>query len=198
MTDELISLFKEEQKLMPFIHLPIQAGSDKILKMMNRKHTAEEYLQTIEKLKTARPDIAISGDFIVGFPDETDEDFEQTLKAVEKVRYAQAYSFKYSKRQGTPASVMENQVDEEIKTRRLDMLQEMLNHLQMEFNKNTVGKELDVLVERKGKYDGQVVGRSSYMQAVHMEGGDEYMDKLVKVKITEAFGNSLRGEFLSV
>jgi len=196
MSNELISLYKNEPKLMPFVYLPIQAGSDNILKKMNRKHTASQYLEIIDKLKEARPDIAISSDFIVGFPEETDEDFNQTLEIVKKVKYAQAYSFKYSKRDGTPASIMKNQVDETVKVERLEILQNLINQQQIEFNQNTVGKVFAVLVKRKGKHNGQVVGRSPYMQGVHMIGGDEYMNKLVNVEIKEAFGNSLRGEIV--
>ena len=194
MTDELISLYKTEPKLMPFIHLPIQSGSDKILKKMNRKHEKAEYLDIIKRLREARPDIAVSGDFIVGFPDETDEDFEETLSLVKAVKYAQAYSFKYSPRPKTPAAKMENQIDETVKSERLERLQDLLNEQQIEFNRNSIGKQFEILIERDGKYEGQLIGRSPYMQSVYIVGDSFIMDKLVKVEIEDAFGNSLKGK----
>ena len=168
MTQELIDVHGEVSQCMPYLHLPIQAGSDKILTAMNRQHGVESYIETIDALRKTRPDIAISGDFIVGFPGETDEDFEATLALVERIKYAQAYSFKFSPRPGTPAVDMENQVDEDVKVERLARLQDLLNKHQREFNDQTVGMTMPVLFEREGKQKGQLIGRTPYMQSVHV------------------------------
>lgn len=194
MRDDLLEAHRDIPKLMPYLHLPIQAGSDRILKAMNRKHTAAEYIETIEKLRALRLDMAFSGDFIVGFPGESDEDFEDTLRVVETVGYASAYSFKYSPRPGTPAADMEAQVPEEVKSERLSRLQALLNRQMQRFNESCVGREMEVILDRPGKHPGQLVGRSPYNQAVHVENAAHLAGKLVKLRITSASANSLGGE----
>ncbi len=196
MTDELINLHGSEEKLMPFLHLPVQSGSDKILKAMNRKHDRKYYLEIIEKLRKARADIALSSDFIVGFPGETDEDFADTLAIVKEVGYSQCYSFKYSPRPGTPAAVKE-QVPETIKNERLAILQQEISRQQLEFNKNCIDKVLPVLFDRSGKLEGQILGRSPYMQSVHLKNSEEaYQSAIINVKITAASLSSLTGEIV--
>jgi len=197
MTQELIDAHGEIEKLMPYLHLPVQSGSDKILKGMNRKHTTKSYLEVIEKLRIARPDIALSGDFIVGFPGESDEDFEQTLELVREVKYAQAYSFKYSTRPGTPAAESKEQVPEEIKSERLSRLQSLLSQHQKEFMETMVGKTLPVLLERPGRLDGQLVGRSEYLHGVHASIDRAKIGDIVNLRILGADTNSLRAEFVS-
>lgn len=194
MTDDLIKLHGQEQKLVPFLHLPIQSGSNKILKAMNRKHTREEYFTIIDKLRMERPDIALSSDFIVGFPGETDEDFEDTLDLVKKIKYSQCYSFKYSARPGTPAASMK-MVPEKVRTQRLEILQQALSKQQLEFNESSVGKVFPVLFEKIGKNEGDIVGKTPYMQSAYVTGADKSLiGNIVNVKITRAQGNSLAGE----
>jgi len=192
MTDDLIAAHGEVEKLMPYLHLPVQSGSDRILKAMNRSHTAESYLRTLEKMRAARPDIALSGDFIVGFPGETEEDFEATLQMVDEVRYASAYSFKYSARPGTPAAVMEDQVRRDVMDQRLQRLQERINAHQLAFNQSKVGANTQVLIERKGKHDGQMVGRSPWLQSVHVGTGAKPGD-IIDVTLVAAGPNSMTG-----
>lgn len=194
MSDDLIAVHGNEAKLMPYLHLPVQSGSNRILKAMNRKHTAEDYLLMIEKLRTARPDIAMSGDFIVGFPGESDADFNATMALVESVGYAQAYSFKYSPRPGTPAAEHAVQVDEAEKIKRLALLQGLLNRQQAAFNRTTIGKTVRVLFEKPGKHAGQVIGKSPYLQSVHVKDAAHLLGQLVDVRIVEAGPNSLAGE----
>jgi len=191
MDDEIIELHGTEPKLLPFLHLPVQSGSDKILKCMNRKHTAEEYLKLIEKFRKARPDMAFSSDFIVGYPGETEEDFQNTMDLVKAVGYANCYSFKYSIRPGTAASYMENQIDEEIKADRLDRLQKLIVEQQQQFNRASIGKKLNVLLDKKGRHENQATGKSEYMQAVTVENAEDLIEKIVEVQITEARQNSL-------
>jgi len=191
MDDDLINAHGEVEKLMPFMHLPVQSGSDKILKEMNRNHTADFYRGIIDKVRTARPDIQFSSDFIVGFPGETDEDFKETMKLVSDIGYAQAYSFKYSARPGTPAANREYLVPEKIKDERLIELQNLISKQQEEFNKKCIGLTMPVLFDRKGKYEGQIIGRSPYMQSVHVMDGHELFGKIAEVTMTEAFANSL-------
>jgi tRNA-2-methylthio-N6-dimethylallyladenosine synthase len=191
MMDELIEAHGSIPKLMPFLHLPIQSGSDKILKEMNRKHSRGEYLDVIARLRAARPDIAFSSDFIVGFPGETEEDFSETLAIVREVGYAQCYSFAYSPRPGTPASVKTTQVPQEVKLERLARLQAAISEQQLAFNKQTVGQVMDVLFDRPGKYAGQMIGRSPYMQSVHVHNASAYAGKMVTVTVTEAFEHSV-------
>src|SRR3954451_5157947 len=162
MTDALIAAHGEIEKLMPYLHLPVQSGSNRILKAMNRSHSAETYLRTLEKMRAARPDIALSGDFIVGFPGETDEDFEATLRLVDEVGYASAYSFKYSPRPGTPAAAMDEQVPREVMEDRLQRLHDRIARQQLAFNRSTVGVDTQILVERRGRRPGQMIGRSPW------------------------------------
>ena len=192
MTDELIAAHGEVEKLMPYLHLPVQSGSNRILKAMNRSHTAETYLAILEKVRAARPDIAISGDFIVGFPGETEEDFEATLKIVDAVRYASAYSFKYSPRPGTPAATMEDQIPRDIMDDRLQRLQARIAEHSLAFNRSKVGTNTQVLIERKGKLPGQMVGRSPWLQSVHVETNARAGD-VVDVTLVAAGPNSVGG-----
>jgi tRNA-2-methylthio-N6-dimethylallyladenosine synthase len=192
MNDALIAAHGEVDKLMPYLHLPVQSGSNRILKAMNRSHTVETYLAILEKMRAARPDIALSGDFIVGFPGETEEDFEATLRIVDAVGYASAYSFKYSARPGTPAAAMEDQIPREIMDERLHRLQERINAHQLAFNRSKVGVDTQVLIERKGKYDGQVIGRSPWLQSVHVE-ADAMPGDMVDVTLLSAGPNSMAG-----
>ena len=192
MDDDLIAAHGEIDKLMPFLHLPVQAGSDRVLKAMNRSHTAESYLRLLERFRAARPDLALSGDFIVGFPGETDAEFEETLKLVDAVGYAQAFSFKYSPRPGTPAASMEGQVAKEVMDERLQRLQAALNRDQWAFNRATEGRTCEVLVERKGKHPGQWLGKTPWLQSAWFE-GDVGIGDLVQVELVEAGPNSLAG-----
>ncbi len=194
--DDLIKCHHDIDILMPYLHLPVQSGSNKILKLMNRRHSAETYLEKIAKLREANPNLRFSSDFIVGFPFETDEDFEKTLDLVDKVKYIQAFSFKYSRRPGTPAAEMDGQVPEKIKKERLDILQAKLFDLQEKFNKSCIGQSFDVLFEQKGRHKGQLIGRTPYMQNVHVHAADDMMGKILKVKISDATTNSLQGEVI--
>jgi tRNA-2-methylthio-N6-dimethylallyladenosine synthase len=193
MSDDLIAAHGEVDKLMPYLHLPVQSGSDRVLKAMNRSHTAESYLKLIERFRAARPDIAVSGDFIVGFPGETDTDFEATLRLIDTVGYAQAFSFKYSARPGTPAAGMDGQIPQEMMDERLQRLQAALNRDQLAFNRRSVGTQCEVLVERKGKKPGQWLGKSPWLQSVFFE-GDAAVGDLVEVTLVVAGPNSLAGE----
>jgi len=195
MDDALIAAHGEVEKLMPFLHLPVQAGSDRVLKAMNRSHTAESYLKLLDRFRAARPDIALSGDFIVGFPGETEAEFEETLKLVDAVGYAQAFSFKYSPRPGTPAATMDGQIAPEVMDERLQRLQAALNRDQLAFNRATEGRTCQVLVERKGKLPGQWLGKSPWLQSVWFEGNCAIGD-LVEVRLGEAGPNSMAGELL--
>lgn len=195
---KLIDAHRDIDKLMPFIHLPIQSGSNKVLKAMNRKYTAEEYLDVVDKLRKSRPDIAISSDFIVGFAGETDEDFNETLEICKKVKYATAFSFKYSIRPGTAGEKMKNQIPEEIKSSRLEILQKLLEEQQEEFNKSQDGKELDVLIESlSDRNDGSYFGKTSYLQtAIIKTNKNDLIGKIVKVKINKANMKLLEGEVI--
>jgi tRNA-2-methylthio-N6-dimethylallyladenosine synthase len=195
--DELFIAHAEEEKLMPFLHLPVQSGSDKVLKSMNRDHTRDFYFQIIDKFRKHRPDIAFSSDFIVGYPGESDKDFEDTLDLVKQVGYAQCYSFKYSPRPGTPASMVEDQVPEEVKSARLAILQDLLRSQQLEFNKQFIGKDIDVMFDKAGKYSRQIIGKSPYLQSVIVESDDNIIGEIKKVHITEAGLNSLIGEIIN-
>jgi tRNA-2-methylthio-N6-dimethylallyladenosine synthase len=190
MTEGLIRAHAEVEKLMPFLHLPVQSGNDRVLRAMNRSHTTSSYLAIIERVRAARADIALSGDFIVGFPGETEAEFEDTLKIVRDVNYAQAYSFKYSPRPGTPAAQMDGQVPAELMDERLQRLQALLNEQQLAFNRATVGRRTSVLLERTGKKPGQLIGKSPWLQSVHLETGAEIGD-LIEVEILSAGPNSL-------
>jgi tRNA-2-methylthio-N6-dimethylallyladenosine synthase len=192
MTDDLIAAHGEVEKLMPYLHLPVQSGSNPILKAMNRSHTAESYLATIEKMRAARPDVAISGDFIVGFPGETEEDFLATLQIVDAVRYASAYSFKYSARPGTPAAAMEDQIPRDVMNERLQRLQAKINEHQLAFNRSKVGCDTQVLIERNGKLAGQMIGKSPWLQSVHVE-SDALAGDIIDVTLVAAGPNSMSG-----
>ncbi len=189
--DDLIAAHRDVPALMPFLHLPVQSGSDKVLKAMNRRHTAGGYKDVVARLRDAQPDLALSSDFIVGFPGETDRDFEDTMTLVRDVGFVQAYSFKYSPRPGTPAADMPEQVPEDVKSARLRELQDELNRQQIAFNETCVGREMPVLFDRPGGRDGQLVGRSPYMQAVHASLSAEYLGEIVNVMIDRAKPNSL-------
>ena len=195
MDDDLIAAHGEVEKLMPFLHLPVQAGSDRVLRAMNRSHTAESYLKLLDRFRSARPDIALSGDFIVGFPGEIDAEFEETLQLVDAVGYAQAFSFKYSPRPGTPAATMEGQIAPEVMDERLQRLQAALNRDQHAFNRASTGRRCDVLVERKGKLPGQWLGKSPWLQSVWFE-ADCKIGDLVRIELGEAGPNSLAGRLL--
>jgi tRNA-2-methylthio-N6-dimethylallyladenosine synthase len=192
MTDALIDAHGEVEKLMPYLHLPVQSGSNRILKAMNRSHTVETYLAILDKVRAARPDIALSGDFIVGFPGETEEDFEATLRIVDEVRYASAYSFKYSARPGTPAAVMEDQIPADVMDDRLQRLQARIAANQLAFNRSTAGRETQVLIERPGKRPGQMIGRSPWLQSVHVE-TDAAPGEMLDVTLLSAGPNSMTG-----
>jgi len=196
MDDDLIAAFGDTEKLMPYLHLPVQAGSDKILKAMNRHHTVDDYFKIIERMRAVRSDIALSGDFIVGFPGETEADFQQTLALCEAVKYGQAYSFKYSTRPGTPAADRD-QVDETEKTDRLRRLQLLLTKHQMEFQLSMVGKTLPVLLEKPARDPGQFVGKSEYLHAVHMDARPEQIGTIVQTKVTRTERNSLGAEIVN-
>ena len=197
MDDELINAHGDVPQLMPYLHLPIQSGSNHILQEMNRRHTKDIYMTVIDKLRNVCPDIAMSGDFIVGFPGESDRDFSETLSLVSKVGYASAYSFKYSPRPGTPAANVEHQVPEAVKSERLESLQQLLNAQQFAFNKNTEGKTVDVLVERTGGRDGQMAGRSPYMQAVNFLGQADQIGQIVPCRMSVARQKSMIGEIVN-
>lgn len=190
MTEGLLEAHRDIAKLMPFLHLPVQAGNDRVLKAMNRSHTVDSYLRILDKVRAMRPDIALSGDFIVGFPGETDAEFEDTLRLAERVGYAQCFSFKYSARPGTPAATMEGQVPAAVMDERLQRLQAVLNASQLAFNQASVGQRCTVLVERKGRHPGQWLGKSPWLQSVHFTGKAEIGD-LVEVELIEAGPNSL-------
>jgi tRNA-2-methylthio-N6-dimethylallyladenosine synthase len=192
MNDALIAAHGEVHKLMPYLHLPVQSGSNRILKAMNRSHTTDTYLAILDKMRAARPDIAVSGDFIVGFPGETEEDFEATLQIVDTVCYSSAYSFKYSPRPGTPAATMEDQIPREIMDDRLQRLQARINAHQLAFNRSKVGEQVEVLIERKGKLPGQMIGRSPWLQSVHVETAAEPGD-IVNATLIAAGPNSMTG-----
>ena len=194
-TDGLIAAHAEIDKLMPYLHLPVQSGSDRVLKAMNRSHTAESYLKVLDRFRAARPDIALSGDFIVGFPGETEAEFADTLGLVEAVGYAQAFSFKYSPRPGTPAASMDGQVPREVMDERLQRLQAALNRHQLAFNQRSVGTRCAVLVERKGKKPGQWLGKSPWLQSVFFE-GEAAIGDLVDVELRAAGPNSMSAELL--
>lgn len=195
MTDDLIDAHASCEKLMPYLHLPVQSGSDRILKRMNRSHTAESYLRVIERIRAARPDIVLSGDFIVGFPEETDADFEDTLALIRAVRYGYAYSFKYSTRPGTPAAERP-QVDPEVADARLQQMQALIFEHQREIQESMVGREVDVLFEKPGRDPGQMMGKSEYLHAVHVPDADVAVGDIRRVRIASAGRNSLGGVLL--
>jgi tRNA-2-methylthio-N6-dimethylallyladenosine synthase len=194
MDDALMAAHRDLPALMPYLHLPVQAGSDRILAAMNRRHTADTYLRIIDKMRAARPDIALSSDFIVGFPGESEADFQDTLRLVDEVRFASAFSFKYSPRPGTPAAELDDQLPEEVKAERLARLQERLEAHRQAFNRGTVGRIVDVLLEKPGRHPGQLAGKSPYLQAVHLQAEVLSVGDIVPVLITGTATNSLVGE----
>ncbi len=193
MEDNLIAAHRDLPQLMPFLHLPVQAGSDRILAAMNRKHTADAYRRLIERIRAARPDIALSSDFIVGFPGESEADFAETLRLVEDVGFASSYSFKYSPRPGTPAADLGSQLAPEVMSERLLRLQERIEHHRQAFNRAMVGRTVEVLLERAGRHPGQLAGKSPYLQAVQIETTTHRVGEIVKVVIERAGSNSLFG-----
>jgi tRNA-2-methylthio-N6-dimethylallyladenosine synthase len=194
MSDDLIASHRDIPKLMPFLHLPIQSGSDRILAAMNRRHGRSEYLDIVARVRAARPDIAISSDFIVGFPGETEDDFAATIDLIEQVKFAQAYSFTYSARPGTPAAEMDGQIAEAVKTERLARLQIAIERQRQAFSAALVGRKLDVLFERPGRLPGQIAGRSPYLQPVQVMASAHRIGTVGRVEITALSTNSLFGE----
>ena len=191
MDDTLIAAHRDLRQLMPYLHLPVQAGSDRILKAMNRRHKADEYIRLVERIREVRPDMALSGDFIVGFPGETDQDFEDTMQLVREVHYAQAYSFKYSPRPGTPGADLPDHVEEAVKDERLQRLQALLNEQQYAFQNLLVGREMDVLLEKPGRFERQMVGRSPWLLPAIIDDNDDQVGDIIHVKITGTGTNSL-------
>ncbi|KJZ20644.1 tRNA (N6-isopentenyl adenosine(37)-C2)-methylthiotransferase MiaB [Loktanella sp. S4079] len=196
MDDALIDAHATCEKLMPYLHLPVQSGSDRILKAMNRKHTAEGYVRLIERIRAGRPDLLLSGDFIVGFPGETEEDFEDTMQLVRDVHYGQAYSFKYSTRPGTPAAE-KPQLPDDVMNDRLQRLQALLREQQQATQASMVGREVKVLFEKAGREAGQMIGKSEYLHAVYAEAPTDVLGTVRRVKVVQDSPNSLKGELLS-
>ena len=196
MGEDLIAAHGELDALMPYLHLPVQSGSDRILRLMNRKHGRAKYLDLVARLREARPDLALSGDFIVGFPGETEADFEATMELVREVRYASAFSFMYSPRPGTPAATMGAQVPAEVSRERLHRLQALLLDQQVAFNASQAGRVLPVLFEKPGRHDAQAIGRSPYLQSVHVEDSRHLIGQIVEVEITAGQQNSLKGRLM--
>ncbi|WP_036259093.1 tRNA (N6-isopentenyl adenosine(37)-C2)-methylthiotransferase MiaB [Methylocapsa aurea] len=193
MDDDLIAAHRDEAALMPFLHLPVQSGSDKILAAMNRRHDSASYRDLVADIRRARPDIALSSDFIVGFPGETDADFSATLDLIEKTGFASAFSFKYSQRPGTPGADWPDQIEESVKSARLATLQNLLERQRQAFNRSMVGRTLDVLIEKRGRHAGQIAGKTPYLQAVQLEGAAERIGEILAVEIVAAGANSLFG-----
>jgi tRNA-2-methylthio-N6-dimethylallyladenosine synthase len=194
MDEALIAAHRDLPALMPYLHLPVQAGADRILEAMNRRHTGDEYRRLVDRIRAARPDIALSSDFIVGFPGETDAAFEETLRLAADVGFASAYFFKYSPRPGTPAAEMDAQVPDAVKAERFARLQELLEGQRRAFNAGTIGRTLDVLLEKPGRHQGQLAGKSPYLQAVQIEAGAHRVGDVVRVRIARMGTNSLFGE----
>ncbi|WP_244544332.1 MULTISPECIES: tRNA (N6-isopentenyl adenosine(37)-C2)-methylthiotransferase MiaB [unclassified Beijerinckia] len=197
MDDRLIAAHRDIPQLMPYLHLPVQAGSDRILAAMNRKHKAQEFIDIIARVRAARPDIALSSDFIVGFPGESDVDFEATLALVREIGFASAYSFMYSQRPGTPASDMDGQIEAHVKQERLAVLQELLEQQRQAFNRATVGQILPVLFEKKGRHAGQAIGRTPYLQSVHVEDAEALIGTIASISIEGTWPNSLKGRIVT-
>lgn len=191
MSQDLIEAHGALAKLMPYVHLPVQAGSDRVLKAMNRKHTASDYLDIVRQLRAVRPDVALSSDFIVGFPGESDRDFEETMALARAVAFASSFSFKYSMRPGTPGAERDDQIDEAVKRDRLAALQTLLEEQRQAFNAATIGRKLEVLFEKPGRHDGQIAGKSPYLQAIHVEGPVGMIGEIARVEIVAAGPNSL-------
>ncbi len=197
MEDDLINAHRDIEKLMPYLHLPIQSGSNNILELMNRKHTAESYLEIIEKVKAVRSDMTFSSDFIVGFPGETDDDHNRTLDLIRKVPYSACYSFKYSPRPGTPGASMQNMVAEHIKDKRLQEMQSLLFAQQLKYNQSSVGKIMPVLFDRKGSKEGQLLGKTPYMQSIYVDAPERLFGEIIDVEVTKATQNGLAGKIVT-
>lgn len=196
MSDDLIRAHADIPQLMPYLHLPVQSGSNKILRAMNRKHTRESYIELIARIKAANPQIAMSGDFIVGFPGETDKDFEDTMDLIRQVEYASAFSFKYSKRPGTPAAAMPGQVDDKVADERLKALQALIIEQQQDFKAGLVGHTINVLFDKRGRHNEQGIGRSPWLHSVFAEDAAHLIGQIVPVKIVALGNNSLQGELV--
>ena len=197
MDDELIAAHAEETKLAPYLHLPVQSGSDAVLEAMNRGHTADDYRRLIARVRAARPDIALSSDFIVGFPGESDQDFEATMDLVREIQFAQSYSFKYSPRPGTPAAAARKQIPDDVKSARLLRLQALLNEQALALARRCVSQEFDVLFEKPGRHDGQLIGRSPYLQAVHVAAHGHKIGDVARVRVVKTMSHSLGAELVS-
>ncbi len=196
MDDALIAAHRDLAALMPYLHLPVQSGSDRILKAINRRHTRDDYFRLIDRIRAARDDIALSGDFIVGFPGESDEDFADTMDLVERVGYASAFSFKYSPRPGTPGASMADQVGDDVQSSRLAALQELLTRQQRAFNASMRGRMIDVLFEKPGRHEGQLAGRSPWLQPVHVDAPQNMLGRITTVEIVDVGTNSLFGRLV--
>jgi tRNA-2-methylthio-N6-dimethylallyladenosine synthase len=197
MSDDLIAAHRDLAQLMPFLHLPVQSGSDGVLRAMNRGHSVDDYRRTIERIRDARPDIALSSDFIVGHPGESDADFAATLDLVRDIGFAQSYSFKYSRRPGTPAAATRKQIPENVKEARLQALQNVLGEQRAAYDASLVGQVVDVLFEKAGRRAGQAIGRTPYMQAVHVENAAAYIGEICRVHVDAVFPNSLKGNLFT-
>ena len=193
MGDDLVTAHRANPKLMPYLHLPVQSGSDAVLEAMNRQHTGDHYRRLVERIRKSRPDIAMTSDFIVGFPGESDADFEATLQLVRDIGYATAFSFKYSKRPGTPASTLRKQVPEDVKAARLDALQKLLLAQQYAFDDSMIGKVLPVLFEKSARDPGQLMGRTPYLQPVHVMADAALIGTIADVRVERRTANSLHG-----
>jgi tRNA-2-methylthio-N6-dimethylallyladenosine synthase len=196
MADDLVEAHREVGQLMPFLHLPVQSGSDRVLAMMNRQHTADDYRRLVDRLRAAQPDLALSSDFITGFPGESAADFAATLRLISDIGFAQAYSFKYSPRPGTPAAAMENQVADVVKEERLAQVHELIGRQTMDFNRGCVGRDFDVLLDRPGRRAGQLLGRSPYMQAVFVTAPNAMLNTVQRLSVVEAHPNSLAAQLM--
>jgi len=197
MDDELIAAHAEEAKLMPYLHLPVQSGSDAVLEVMNRGHTADDYRRLVARIRAAQPDIALSSDFIVGFPGESDADFEATMDLIAEIGFTQSFSFKYSARPGTPAAAARKQIPEDVKATRLERLQTLLNEQERVFLRRCVGQEFDVLFEKLGRYEGQLIGRSPFLQPVHVAARGHGIGDIARVRVVQAMSHSLSAELVS-
>jgi len=197
MDDELIAAHGEVPQLMPYLHLPVQSGSDRILEAMNRRHGRDLFLRTVDRLRSARPDLALSSDFIVGFPGESDADFDDTMRLVQQVGFASAFSFKYSRRPGTPGAAMDAQVPEAVKSARLHALQALLTEQARAFNASKVGQTVPVLFAEAGRKAGQLIGKTPWLQSVHADGHARLIGRIVEARVTAGHANSLAGEILT-
>jgi len=197
MDDDLIAAHGEVPQLMPYLHLPVQSGSDRVLEAMNRKHGRDHFLAIVDRLRAARPDLALSSDFIVGFPGETDADFDDTMRLIEQVGFASAFSFKYSRRPGTPGSAMDDQLPDTVKSARLHALQALLAEQARAFNASKVGVTVPVLFAEPGRRPGQLIGKTPWLQSVYAAGNPRLIGHIVETRLVEGHANSLAGEILT-